>query len=186
LQAGYPRLISDGFRGLDDQHFFTGHLDAAFVYSGDNHTYFIKDAMVWRLNINIEFTGSIDIDYPQFVSRWLHIGEKITSAIQWINGRNYFFSYKFYYRYDHINHQVDDSYPTYPRPISEWWLQCNQGTLPSSSSEPPHLLRWKRTAIIFESNEANFDNIKHNNGRKEKPTYLFLINIFIFIITYYL
>ncbi len=106
LQAGYPRLISDGFRGLDDQHFFTGHLDAAFVYSGDNHTYFIKDAMVWRLNMNVEFTSLIDIDYPQFVSRWLHIGEKITNALQWINGRTYFFSYKSYYRYDHINHQV--------------------------------------------------------------------------------
>ncbi len=106
LQAGYPRLISDGFHGLDDQHFFTGHLDAAFVYSGDNQTYFIKDAMVWRLNLNKEFTSSIDIDYPQFVARWLHIGEKITNALQWINGRTYFFSYQFYYRYDHRNHQV--------------------------------------------------------------------------------
>jgi len=62
--------------------------------------------MVWRLNINIEFTSSIDIDYPQLVARWLHIGEKITNALQWINGRTYFFSYKSYYRYDHINHQV--------------------------------------------------------------------------------
>jgi hypothetical protein len=63
--------------------------------------------MVWRLNINIEFAGSIDIDYPQFVSRWLNIGEKITSACKWINGRNYFFSYKNYYRYDHAHHQVN-------------------------------------------------------------------------------
>jgi len=62
--------------------------------------------MVWRLNMNVEFTSLIDIDYPQFVSRWLHIGEKITNALQWINGRTYFFSYKSYYRYDHINHQV--------------------------------------------------------------------------------
>jgi hypothetical protein len=62
--------------------------------------------MVWRLNTNKEFTSSIDTDYPQFVARWLHIGEKITAALRWINGRNYFFSYKSYYRYDHINHQV--------------------------------------------------------------------------------
>ena len=106
LQAGYPRLISDGFRGLDEQRFFTGHLDAAFVYSGDNHTYFIKDAMVWRLNSFKEFTSSIDNDYPQFVARWLHIGEKITGALRWINGRNYFFSQRSYYRFDHIHHRV--------------------------------------------------------------------------------
>lgn len=106
LQAGYPRLISDGFRGLDEQRFFTGHLDAAFVYSGDNHTYFIKDAMVWRLNSFKEFTSSIDNDYPQFVARWLHIGEKITGALRWINGRNYFFSHRSYYRFDHIHHRV--------------------------------------------------------------------------------
>jgi hypothetical protein len=62
--------------------------------------------MVWRLNINFEFSGLIDMDYPQFVSRWLNIGEKITNALQWINGRTYFFSYQSYYRYDHINHRV--------------------------------------------------------------------------------
>jgi hypothetical protein len=157
--------------------------------------------MVWRLNTNKEFTSSIDTDYPQFVARWLHIGEKITAALRWINGRNYFFSYKSYYRYDHINHQVkkkprifcfefiyisfaqkvDDSYPTYPRPISEWWLQCNQGT--SSPSDQPRLYRWKRAAIIYESTDAN---LKHNYGQKNKIGHLlFLINIFI-IITYYL
>ncbi|CAF1085149.1 unnamed protein product [Adineta steineri] len=174
LQTGYPRLISDGFRGLDEQHFFTGHLDAAFVYSGDNHTYFIKDAMIWRLNMNMEFISSIDIDYPQFVSNWLHIGDKITSALQWINGRTYFFSHQFYYRYDHINHHIDDSYPTYPRPISEWWLQCNQET-PMSSEY--HLSRWKRT------NNTNFDN---NGRRKKSEENLCLINILVFIITYYL
>lgn len=106
LQTGYPRLISDGFRGLDEQRFFTGHLDAAFVYSGDNHTYFIKDAMVWRLNSFKEFTSSIDNDYPQFVARWLHIGEKITGALRWTNGRNYFFSHRSYYRFDHVHHRV--------------------------------------------------------------------------------
>ena len=106
LQAGYPRLISDGFRGLDEQHFFTGRLNAALLYSGDNRTYFIKDAMVWRLNVNVEFAGSIENDYPQFVSRWLNIGEKITSAIQWLNGYTYFFSHQSYYRYDHRSHRV--------------------------------------------------------------------------------
>jgi hypothetical protein len=99
-------LISDGFHGLDETHFFTGHLNAALVYSGDNHTYFIKDAMVWRLNINLEFAGSIEHNYPQFVSRWLNIGEQITSALQWINGQTYFFSHQFYFRYDHHNHRV--------------------------------------------------------------------------------
>ena len=106
LQSGYPRLIRDGFHGLDEQHFFTGHLDAAFVYSGDNHTYFIKDTMIWRLNINQEFISSIDIDYPQFVARWLRIRDRITNALQWTNGQTYFFSYTTYYRYDHHRHQV--------------------------------------------------------------------------------
>jgi hypothetical protein len=69
--------------------------------------------MVWRLNINIEFASSIDIDYPQFVSRWLNIGEKITSALKWINGRNYFFSHKNYYRYDHIHQQVRINHLTF-------------------------------------------------------------------------
>lgn len=107
LQAGYPRLISDGFRGLDEQHFFTGHLNAAFVFSGDNRTYFVKDTMVWRLNVNVEFLGSIEHEYPQFVSSWLKIGDKITAAIQWINGQTYFFSHHIYYRYDHRNHRVN-------------------------------------------------------------------------------
>ncbi|CAF4237942.1 unnamed protein product [Rotaria socialis] len=191
LQTGYPRLIRDGFRGLDEQHFFTGHLNAAFVYSGDNHTYFIKDAMIWRLHMNLEFSSSIDIDYPQFVSRWLNIGEKITSAIQWINGLTYFFSHKYYYRYDHVHQQVADSYPTYPRPISEWWLQCNPGASPSSSSSSlssaySDLPRWKRAAIIFESNYTNVENSNYNSGRCENEQNLFLINISIFIITYYL
>ena len=99
-------MISDGFRGLDEQRFFTGNLNAAFVYSGDNHTYFIKDTMIWRLNENIEFIGSIASDYPQFVVRWLNIADKITSALQWINGQTYFFSNHYYYRYDHRNHRV--------------------------------------------------------------------------------
>ena len=62
--------------------------------------------MVWRLSVNLEFAGTIENEYPQFVSRWLHINDKITSALQWINGRTYFFSQKSYYRYDHINQQV--------------------------------------------------------------------------------
>lgn len=62
--------------------------------------------MIWRLNINVEFASSIDVDYPQFVARRLRIGDKLTGAIQWLNGRTYFFSYKSYYRYDHIRHQV--------------------------------------------------------------------------------
>lgn len=66
--------------------------------------------MIWRLNLNIEFTSSIDIDYPQFVARWLRIGDKITNAIQWINGRTYFFSYKSYYRYDHVHHRVSENH----------------------------------------------------------------------------
>ena len=119
LQAGYPRLISEGFRGLNEQHFFVGSLDAALIYSGDNHTYFIKDTMVWRLSVNLEFAGVIENEYPQFVSRWLHINDKITSALQWINGRTYFFSKKTYYRYDHLNQQVSyDSEPTLDRPSS--------------------------------------------------------------------
>ncbi|CAF4525284.1 unnamed protein product, partial [Rotaria magnacalcarata] len=125
--------------------------------------------------------------------RWLNIGEKITSAIQWINGLTYFFSHKYYYRYDHIHQQVDDSYPTYPRPISEWWLQCNPGAAPSSSSSSSSLSsaysdlpRWKRAAIIFESNYTNVENSNDSSGRRENERNLFLINISIFIITYYL
>ena len=86
-----------------------------------------------------------------------------------------------------IQSKVDDSYPTYPRPISEWWLQCKQGTSSSApSSEYPLLSRWKRTAIIFESNYTNVDNLNYNNGRRDTEGNLFLINILIFIITYYL
>lgn len=62
--------------------------------------------MIWRLNMNNEFISSIDIDYPQFVARWLRISEKITNALQWLNGRTYFFSHTSYYRYDHTHQQV--------------------------------------------------------------------------------
>ncbi|CAF0744312.1 unnamed protein product [Didymodactylos carnosus] len=126
LQPGYPRKISEGFIGLDESKFFTGNLDAAFVYSGDQKTYFISGALFWRLNENREFRGQIEHDYPQFVINWLRITNKITDALQWINGKTYFFSSNVYYRYDHVRQKVEDVNPPFPRLISDWWLNCNQ------------------------------------------------------------
>ncbi|CAF0955199.1 unnamed protein product, partial [Didymodactylos carnosus] len=106
LQPGYPRRISEGFVGLNESKLFRGNLDAAFVYSGDQKTYFISGALFWRLNENHEFKGQIEHNYPQFVTNWLRITNKITGALQWINGKTYFFSANVYYRYDHVNQKV--------------------------------------------------------------------------------
>ncbi|XP_046552154.1 matrix metalloproteinase-16-like [Haliotis rubra] len=106
----YRRKITEGFRGVPD------HIDAAFVWSGNSKTYFVKGDKYWRYSAN-----RVDSTYPKPMSVWRGIPPGVEAAFQWKNSRTYFFTGRKYYRFHDSNFRADDGYP---RDVGSWWLGC--------------------------------------------------------------
>ncbi|CAF0724652.1 unnamed protein product [Brachionus calyciflorus] len=123
LDPGYPRLISDNFRGLNSKNGFNGKIDASFVWSGNRRVYFIEDNKYWRFDFD---SGAIEPGYPKSLSVWRGLPLKITDAFLWINGITYFFANDKYYRFNDLAFKVEeDSFPPYPRLNKDYWFGCN-------------------------------------------------------------
>ena len=122
LDAGYPRLISENFRGLDSSNGFNGKLDASFVWSGNRRVYFVEGNKYWRFDF---VTNNIEPGYPKRLSIWRGLPNRITDAFLWINGITYFFDNERYYRFNDLSFKVEDAIPPYPRYSAEYWFGCN-------------------------------------------------------------
>ena len=67
----------------------------------------------------------MDSTYPRPVSNWDGIPDNIDSAMQYSNGKTYFFKGGEYYRFDDAALTVDTGAdPPYPRDTGYWWFGC--------------------------------------------------------------
>lgn len=123
LDPGYPRLISDSFRGLNSKNGFNGRIDASFVWSGNRRVYFVEENKYWRYDFE---SGSIEPGYPKSLTVWRGLPSRISSAFLWINGLTYFFDNDKYYRFNDLAFKVEeDAFPPYPRFNKDFWFGCN-------------------------------------------------------------
>ena len=109
VEPGYPRLISEGWKGLP------WNLDAAFTWT-NGKTYFFKGSLYWRFTAD----GQMDDDYPKVISEGFeNIPNKIDAAFVWpVNNKIYFFKGSRYWKYEPDKSPSVDA--DYPKPISNW------------------------------------------------------------------
>jgi len=98
------------------------NLDAAFQWGGDNRVYFIKGTRYYSFHVNRRRQ-----DRQGYMSRdWRGLPvHGVSAAMQYTNGRTYFFSSNgVYYRWDDDEDRVDVANPRFPRNTGEWWFGC--------------------------------------------------------------
>ena len=67
--------------------------------------------------------AEVDVWRVQAVSLW-GLPAGVDAALQWDNGRTYFFSRGNYWRFNDRRFSVDNGSPAFPRPTAQWWLGC--------------------------------------------------------------
>ncbi|RNA19960.1 matrix metallo ase-14-like [Brachionus plicatilis] len=138
LDPGYPRLISDSFRGLNSKNGFNGRIDASFVWSGNRRVYFIEGHKYWRFDFE---SGSVEPGYPKSLSVWRGLPSKITSA----------------FLFNDLAFKVEeDAFPPYPRLNKDFWFGCN------------NLNRFGKLILNSTLNEAKKNNVEINQTNREE------------------
>lgn len=117
LDAGYPRLIRDGFPGVPN------NLDAAFVWGKRRRIYFVKGSQYYRYTRKL----GVHADYPKPLSLWrgLPTESSISAAFQAANAATYFFTGQHFYRFNDVAFNVDNRQPL---STAEHWFGCSQRT----------------------------------------------------------
>ena len=116
---GDVRSIADGWPGFADAG-FADSLDASLNW-GNGKAYFFRGADYIRYDIA---TDQVDEGYPlQIAENWPGFGEAgladgVDAAVNWGNGKAYFFSGGVYLRYDIAADAVDTGFPVR---IGEFW-----------------------------------------------------------------
>lgn len=118
IDDGYPRLVSAGWTGLVEAGF-----DApdAVVDLGTGRLYVFKGDVYGRVDQN---ANKLDDGYPAAVAgNWPGLAEAgfgsgLDAALNFGNGKVYFFRGDQYARYDIATDRVDDGYPL---PIAGYW-----------------------------------------------------------------
>lgn len=119
VDDGYPLRIADHWPALARVG-FASDLNASINW-GDGKAYFFKGAQYVRYDISGE---RVDDGYPlPIAGYWPGLGEvgfgdQLDGAINWGNGKAYFFKGAQYVRYDVPGNRVDDGYPL---PIAGYW-----------------------------------------------------------------
>lgn len=115
---GYPRPIAGNWRGFPAAWASSG-IDAA-VNWGDGKVYFFKGGNYLRYNIAEDgvapgYPRSIAGNWPGFPRAW---SSGIDAAVNWEQGKVYFFKGDRYLRYDIAQDRVDAGFP---RPVAGNW-----------------------------------------------------------------
>jgi len=122
VDPGYPRTIAGNWPGFVETGFDVG-VDTAINW-GNGKIYFFLGAEYIRYDVAAD---RVDPGYPlpiagnwpgirEAFSSW--IGLRVFAAINWGNGKAYFFNGSRYVRYDIAADRVD---PGYPLPIAGYW-----------------------------------------------------------------
>ena len=61
--------------------------------------------------------------YPKSISLW-DLPNNMEAALQWDNGRTYFFKSGNYWRFNDRRFTIDKGDPSFPRPTAQWWFGC--------------------------------------------------------------
>lgn len=108
FEGGKQRL-HEGFRGWPER--WAGRVDAALYWGfheweNDKKSFFFRDDL--RANaVDPHFPKKTAREWPGWPSRW----GQVWSAIDWGNGKTYFFSKDEYLRFDRYANRVDPDYP---------------------------------------------------------------------------
>jgi hypothetical protein len=117
----YPRPIADNWPGMADAG-FGADLDAAINW-GNGKVYFFKGDAYVRYNTGAIEPEGVDLGYPLKIrDKWPGMAaagfpvdggfaNDLDAAINWGNGKAYFFKGDQYVRYDMIDDRVDPGYP---------------------------------------------------------------------------
>jgi len=111
VDQGYPKQIDDGWSGLGR---YAKKLVAALNWPNHKIQFFVSDGTYIRYDLQ---TDRVDEGYPKRIDRGTWPGlspyaSSITTAINWRNGKAYFFlDDGRYFRYDIGNDAVDSGYP---------------------------------------------------------------------------
>lgn len=108
IAEGYPKLISDEWKGLP------GNIDAAFTYK-NGKTYFFRGDEYWRYN-----DRAMDGAYPKKISDgFTGVPDNLDSAFVWGgNGKIYFYKGSKFWRFDPQKRPPVSA--KYPKLISNW------------------------------------------------------------------
>ena len=119
VDAGYPLPIAGQWPGFAEAGFADG-IDAA-VNWGNGKAYVFRGSRYLRYDIALDkvddgFPLPIGLHWPGFAAAGFADG--IDAAVNWGDGKVYFFRRDSYLRYDIADDRVDDGYPL---PISGFW-----------------------------------------------------------------
>jgi len=97
-----------------------GSPDAAFVWGGNQKTYYFKGDKYWRYD---EDYRTVEAGYPRSITVWgLPLSMNMNSAMTWKgNRRTYFFKDTNYWKLDDGSLQLVGGYP---RNIASAWMKC--------------------------------------------------------------
>jgi hypothetical protein len=119
VEAGYPKSIGANWTGFSAAG-FGGGIDAA-ANSDSGKVYFFRGPQFLRYDIA---ANAVDSGYPLAIAgHWPGLaeagfGSDIDAAVNWGNGKLYFFKSGQYVRYDLSQDRVDDGYPV---SIADGW-----------------------------------------------------------------
>ena len=77
----------------------------------------------------------------KYSSNWDGIPNNVDSAVQYSDGRSYFFKRGQYYKFDDETISVEEGDPGYPRDAGLWWFGCSETKSPLLF--PPTSEKWK-------------------------------------------
>ena len=99
------------------------------VWPVNNKIQFFKGTKYWKLDP--DKNPAVDDSYPRQIKSWEGIPNFLDSALQYSNGKTYFFKKGKYYRFDDKKLALDDSAdPEYPRETGLWWFGCKKDSSP--------------------------------------------------------
>ncbi|WP_437992305.1 hemopexin repeat-containing protein [Sorangium sp. So ce145] len=112
----YPRNIASNWGNWPSS--WSGGIDAAIRWNSST-AYFFRDSQYVRIDIA---SKSVLAGYPRSIAgnwrNWPSSWTSVDAAVDWDNGKVYFFRGSDYLRYDKASDQVDAGYP---KPISAHW-----------------------------------------------------------------